>query len=73
MEPPVIPSNKLRLLSDATLTDFALLTSAMHMTWLRHVGGKLESRYQYSVGVIYNTFPMPPKDANLSKLEPLAQ
>ena len=76
LEPPVIPSNKLRLLSDATLIDFALLTSAMHMAWVRYVGGRLESRYQYSVGVVYNTFPTPPafrkKNASLSKLEPLA-
>ena len=35
LEPPTIPSNLVRLLNDATLTDFALLTSAMHMAWLR--------------------------------------
>ena len=73
LEPPIIPSNKLRILVDATLTDFALLTSAMHMAWMRAVAGRLESRYQYSVGVVYNTFPTPPGDADLSKLEPLAQ
>ena len=73
LEPPVIPSNKLRLLANAKLTDFALLTSAMHMAWTRYIGGRLESRYQYSVGVNYNTFPMPPKDARLSKLESPAQ
>ena len=39
LEPPVIPSNLVRVLENATLTDFALLTSAMHMAWLRHVGG----------------------------------
>ena len=73
LEPPVIPSNKLRLLANAKLTDFALLTSAMHMAWTRHIGGRLKSDYQYSVGINYNTFPLPPKDADLSKLEPLAQ
>ncbi len=73
LEPPVIPSNKLRLLSDATLTDFALLTSAMHMAWVRHIGGRLKSDFQYSVGVTYNTFPTPPDDADRSGLEPLAQ
>ena len=76
LEPPVIPSNKLRLLQGATLTDFALLTSAMHMAWMRAVAGRLESRYQYSVGVVYNTFPTPSGfvsgNVNLSKLEPLA-
>ena len=73
LEPPTIPSNKLRLLANATLADFALLTSAMHMAWMRQIGGRLESRYQYSVGVTYNAFPVPPEGANLSKLEPLAQ
>ena len=73
LESPVIPSNKLRLLASAKLTDFALLTSAMHMAWTRYIGGRLKSDYQYSVGVNYNTFPMPPQEANLSKLEPLAQ
>jgi hypothetical protein len=72
LEPPVIPSNKLRLLANATLSGFALLTSAMHMAWTRYIGGRLKSDYQYSVGVNYNTFPLPPKDADLSKLEPLA-
>ena len=73
LEPPVIPSNKLRLLSDAALTDFALLTSAMHMAWMRAVTGRMKSDYMYSVGVVYNTFPLPTEGADLSKLEPLAQ
>ena len=72
LEPPVIPSNLVRVLENATLADFALLTSAMHMAWLRHVGGRLESRYRYSIGLVYNTFPMPPEKPDLSKLEPLA-
>ena len=73
LEPPVIPSNLVRILENATLVDFALLTSTMHMAWLRHVGGRLGSGYRYSISLVYNTFPMPPKGANLSRLEPLAQ
>ena len=73
LEPPVIPSNKLRLLANATLADFALLTSTMHMAWTRYIGGRLKSDYQYSVGINYNTFPMPPRGAKLSRLEPPAQ
>ena len=61
LEPPVIPSNLVRILVNATLADFALLTSAMHMAWLRHIGGRLKSDYRYSIGLVYNTFPMPPK------------
>ena len=77
LEPPVIPSNLVRILENATLADFGLLTSAMHMAWLRHIGGRLKSDYRYSIGLVYNTFPMPPvfasSDEELSNLEPLAQ
>ena len=73
LEPPTIPSNLVRLLDNATLADFALLTSTMHMAWLRNIGGRLESRYRYSIGIVYNTFPMPSQGADLSRLVPLAQ
>ena len=77
LKPPVIPSNKLLVVQDATLPLFALLTSTMHMVWMRHVGGRLESRYQYSSGLVYNSFPAPPGfasgNADFSKLELLAQ
>ena len=73
LRPPTIPSDLVFVLQDATLSDFALLTSAMHMAWLRHIGGRLKSDYRYSIGLVYNTFPTPPEDADKSKLEPLAQ
>jgi len=73
LDSPTIPSNSIRLLTNARLTDFALLTSSMHMAWLRHIGGRLESRYRYSIGLVYNTFPLPPEGSDLSRLEPLAQ
>ena len=61
----------------ARAADFALLTSTMHMAWMRAVTGRLENRYQYSVGVVYNTFSsptgFPEGKADLSKLEPPAQ
>lgn len=44
LEPPVIPSNKLRLVENTELWHFAILTSRMHMAWTRIVGGRLESR-----------------------------
>ena len=75
LDPPTIPSDLIFVLQDATLADFALLTSAMHMAWLRHIGGRLKSDYRYSIGLVYNTFPLPPRfaDADTSALEPLAQ
>ena len=60
LEPPVIPSNKVRILSNATLWQFGLLTSAMHMAWVRIIGGRLKSDFSYGIGIIYNTFPLPP-------------
>lgn len=62
LEPPTIPSNLLKVLLDAKLHQFALLISSMHMAWLREIGGRLESRYRYSIGVVYNTFPWPTLD-----------
>ena len=73
LSPPVIPSNQLLVVENATLAIFALVISAMHMAWLRYVGGRLKSDYRYSSGLVYNTFPMPPKKNDLSRLEPLAQ
>ena len=73
LEPPTIPSNLVHILGNSSLTDFALLTSAMHMAWLRHISGRLKSDYRYSIGLVYNTFPLPPQDAKLARLEPLAQ
>ncbi len=59
---------------DANLSDFALITSRMHMAWLLNIGGRLESRYQYSIGIVYNPFPWPQLDeAAKTKLEKLAK
>ena len=73
MEPPIIPSDAVEVVETATKPLFALLTSAMHIAWLRYIGGRLESRYRYSIGLVYNTFPMPPVPAErLERLTPYA-
>ena len=59
LKPPTIPSDAACFVPNASLDSFGILTSAMHMAWMRCVGGRLESRYRYSIGVVYNTFPMP--------------
>ena len=70
----VIANQKLRILPEATLCDFALLTSAMHMAWMRTVTGRMKSDYMYSVGVVYNTFPPPPvPPERLQRLAPYAE
>ena len=73
LKPPTIPSNQLLVIENAPLHLFALLTSRMHMAWLRHVGGRLKSDFRYSSGLVYNTFPAPRSGARLSSLEPLAK
>jgi hypothetical protein len=74
LEPPVIPSNKLRLLPDASLWEFGVLTSRAHLAWLSHIGGRLKSDFQYGIGIVYNTFPWPDATpAQRAKIESLAQ
>lgn len=74
LTPPIIPSNLVRILPNASLFEFGILTSAMHMAWLRDIGGRLESRYRYSIGLVYNTFPWPDAGPTQRKnIEALAQ
>ncbi len=73
LEPPTIPSDLVFIIENATKPLFALLTSAIHMAWLRHIAGRLKSDYRYSIGLVYNTFPVPPVPAEqLQRLEPYA-
>ncbi|MDQ6702461.1 MAG: N-6 DNA methylase, partial [Pseudomonadota bacterium] len=72
--PPTIPSDLLFVIQTATLSDFALITSRMHMAWLRNIGGRLKNDYRYSSGIVYNPFPWPQlDDAAKTKLEKLAK
>jgi hypothetical protein len=57
----VVASNKLYTAKSAALYHFGVVESAMHMGWTRTVCGRLESRYQYSAGIVYNNFPWPQK------------
>src|SRR5690349_10057950 len=74
LEPPTIPSNLIRIIADADLADFGLITSRMHMAWLRNIGGRLKSDYRYSIGIVYNPFPWPLLDeSQRGKISALAQ
>ena len=74
LEPDIIANQKLRILANPDLYDFALLTSRMHMAWMRTITGRMKSDYMYSVGVVYNNFPWPDiDDAAKDKIRPLAQ
>lgn len=56
MNSDVIASGSALLIPNATMYDFGVLQSTMHMAWMRAVCGRLESRYQYSASVVYNNF-----------------
>lgn len=59
---------------DAPKWLFAILTSKMHMAWVKTVGGRLETRYRYSAQLCYNTFPFPTiSEAQKVELATLAQ
>jgi hypothetical protein len=73
LPPTVIASNKLQIIPDAPLFYFTILTSAMHMAWMRTIGGRLKSDYSYSPS-IYNSFPWPQMtQKQQSEMQNLAQ
>jgi len=73
-DPEVIVSGSAQYVQGASLFDFGLLTSNMHMAWMRAVGGRTKSDYQYSNSLVYNTFPWPEAtQAQRAKIEKLAQ
>ena len=59
ISPDVISSNLLKLVAHANLYHFGVLSSAMHMAWVRYVAGRLKSDYRYSNQIVYNNFPWP--------------
>ncbi|MBV5309097.1 DNA methyltransferase [Chromatium okenii] len=71
----IIASGSALIIPDASIYHFGVLTSAMHMAWVRTVCGRLESRYQYSNTIVYNNFPWPEliTDKQRNKIEQAAQ
>jgi hypothetical protein len=69
-----IASNLVQIIPNANLYHFGILTSNVHMAWMRAVCGRLKSDYRYSKDVVYNNFPWPtPTDAQKAKIEQTAQ
>ena len=74
MKSVVISSNAVQIIPDATLYHFGVLTSNVHMAWMRVVCGRLKSDYRYSKEQVYNTFPWPnPTETQKAKIEQTAQ
>ena len=65
MPQKVIVTNKIYTVSNASLYHFGVLSSSMHMAWMRYTAGRMKSDYSYSTGIVYNNFPWP--EAPLAK------
>lgn len=55
----IISSDAVQIIPNASLYDFGILTSNVHMAWMRTVAGRLKSDYRYSAKIVYNNFPWP--------------
>ena len=70
----VICTNKLQIIPEGTLFHFGVLTSNVHMAWVRAVCGRLKSDYDYSKKIVYNNFPWcNPTPEQKAKIEQTAQ
>ncbi len=71
----IIASNACYTVYDATQYQFGVLTSTMHMSWVRYVCGRLKSDYRYTKDIVYNNYPWPadPSEAQKKKVEEAAQ
>ncbi len=74
MSPIMLSSDSVHLIPNASLYHFGVLTSNVHMAWMRVVCGRLEMRYRYSKDIVYNNFPWPtPTDEQRARIEQTAQ
>ncbi|MCL1980220.1 MAG: class I SAM-dependent DNA methyltransferase [Proteobacteria bacterium] len=74
MGPDVLCSNLVKIIPNATLYHFGILTSSVHNAWTRAVCGRLKSDYRYSKDIVYNNFPWPEAaDEQKTVIEKLAQ
>lgn len=70
----IIASNLVLIIPNASLYHFGILTSNVHMSWMRVVCGRLKSDYRYSANIVYNNFPWPEvSEAQKAKIEQTAQ
>jgi hypothetical protein len=73
----VIANDQVLTIENAQLYHFALLTSKMHMTWVKYTCGRLKSDYRYSKDVVYNNYPWPgcgdKKEIDTARVEEASQ
>ncbi len=75
LDKQTVPTNLVHIVPNANMFHFGILHSLMHMSWLKSVCGRLESRFRYSKDIVYNNFPWPenPTDKHKRAIEEKAQ
>jgi len=74
LDKDVIAGDSTLVIPNATLYEFGIITSSMHMAWVRYVCGRLKSDYRYSASIVYNNYPWPsPTDKQKNSIETAAQ
>ena len=74
MPKDIIAGDSNLIIPSATKYEFGIVTSQMHMAWMRYVCGRLKSDYRYSASLVYNNFPWPaPTDKQKADIDAAAQ
>lgn len=74
VSPEIIVNDAVQIIPNATTYHFGVLTSNVHMAWMRAVCGRIKSDYRYSKDIVYNNFPWPtPTEEQKAKIEQTAQ
>ena len=74
IEPNILASDSVHIISDASIYYFGVLTSNVHMAWVRAIAGRLKSDFRYSKEIVYNNFPWcTPTPQQKAKIEQTAQ
>ncbi len=74
ISPEILSSDSVHMIENANIYQFGVLTSNVHMSWMRVVAGRLKSDYRYSKDIVYNNFPWPtPTKEQQEKIEKTAQ
>ena len=75
LTPDIITSGSALIVPNASLFELGMLTSEMHMTWVKYTCGRMKSDYQYSASIVYNNYPWSkdPSEKNKKRVEVKAQ
>ena len=67
LTPDIITSGSALIVPNSSLYEFGIITSQMHMTWVKYTCGRMKSDFQYSATIVYNNYPWPQKPSNKNK------